>query len=462
MNFEISQALESKNKPRNMNARFILLLAGWAWLAADLEMNQSLGAPQTAAAPQAVDTNSPPPAPQAEPSPPPSAPPKKSVSEIEKLVMPIALHPDPLISILLPAAAYPLEIVQAARFVKDTNNIPKVDDQPWDDNVKAVAKVPELIAKMDADINWTMELGETFVAQPKDVMDTIQELRLKAKKAGTLQTSPQQIVTVTNIVVSQTNITEVVNVTKEVVQVQPANPQVVYVPTYPPTVYYPPPSYVYNPYAPLVTFGVGMAMGAIMANNCNWGYGHVDVDVDRNVNRNVNRNTDRNRTQNTTRANANGARSGSQQWQPNQSRMQQSGSKASGSNRESRGWGSSGGGTPSTGNLGSRPSTGNAGSRPSTGNAGARPSTGNAGQRPSTPSASQRPASSGGSARASTPSYSRPSTSGGGGGGGRSSGSAFSNSSSGSSTRASSSRGSSSRGGGGGGGRGGGGGGRRR
>jgi hypothetical protein len=77
--------------------------------------------------------------------------------------------------------------VQAARFVKDTNNIPKVDEQPWDENVKAVAKFPELIAKMDADLTWTMNLGQAFVDQPKELMDAIQDLRSKAQKAGNLK-----------------------------------------------------------------------------------------------------------------------------------------------------------------------------------------------------------------------------------------------------------------------------------
>src|SRR5262252_7229255 len=196
---------------------------------------------QTPPAAAASSTNAP--AAQANAAAPPSAPVKKSADELQKLVEPIALHPDPLIAMILPASAYPLEIVQAARFVKDTNNIPKLDDQPWDDNVKEVAKFPEMIAKMDADLNWTTALGEAFVDQPKEVMDAIQALRAKAQKAGNLKTSEQQIVTVTNIVVMQTNISEVTQVTKEIVQVAPANPQVVYVPTYPPAVYYPPPAY---------------------------------------------------------------------------------------------------------------------------------------------------------------------------------------------------------------------------
>src|SRR6187549_1418928 len=131
----------------------------------------------------------------ANPSPPPSAPAKKSAAELQKLAEPIALHPDPLIAMILPAAAYPLEVVQAARFVKDTNNVPKLETQPWDENVKAVAKFPELIAKMDQDLAWTISLGQAFVAQPKELMDAIQDLRSKAQKAGNLKTTSQQIVT---------------------------------------------------------------------------------------------------------------------------------------------------------------------------------------------------------------------------------------------------------------------------
>jgi hypothetical protein len=81
--------------------------------------------------------------------------------------MPIALHPDQLIAVILPASAYPLEIVQAARFVRDTNNVAKVDEQPWDENVKAVAKFPEMITKMDADLAWTIKLGRPSLTSLK-------------------------------------------------------------------------------------------------------------------------------------------------------------------------------------------------------------------------------------------------------------------------------------------------------
>src|SRR6185436_10992918 len=189
----------------------------------------------------------------ANPSPPPSSPAKKSAAELQKLVEPIALHPDPLIAMILPASAYPLEIVQAARFLKDTNNVSKVDEQAWDENVKGVAKFPQVIAKMDADLAWTIDLGQAFVNQPKELMDAIQELRSKAQKLGNLKTTEQQIVTVTNITVLQTNVTEVVNVTKEVIEIVPSNPSVIYVPSYAPAIYYP--WYPYYGYAaPFVSF----------------------------------------------------------------------------------------------------------------------------------------------------------------------------------------------------------------
>jgi len=418
-------------------------------------------------APPVYQAPTPTPAPAAAtPAPPPSAPPKRSAADLEKLVAPIALYPDPLIATVLMASVYPLEVVQAARFVANTNNLAQLDAQPWDDNVKSVARVPEAIKKMNDEISWTIELGEAFLAQDKDVMDAIQTMRGKAQKAGTLQTNPQQTVVVTNMVVEKTIEQQVVVVTNTVVQIQPSSPSVVYVPSYNPyTVYYPPPAYVYDPIAPLITFGAGMAMGAIIANNCNW-YGggcyHGDVDIDVNSNRNVNRNTNRN----TDRASARSTGSG-QKWQPDQNRLSKSGAPGvsnSARSNEARGWSGSNGARPSAGNAAARPSTGTSGARPSAGNTGARPNTGSAATRPSTGTPSgNRPAASPAANRPSpspSTSQSRPSSS--ASRPSSSSGSAFSGVSSGASARDSSSRGSSSRGGGGGGGRGGGGGGRRR
>ncbi|HXC99274.1 MAG TPA: DUF3300 domain-containing protein, partial [Verrucomicrobiae bacterium] len=215
--------------------------------------------------------------PDASPAPPPSAPPPRSAADLEKLAAPMALYPDPLIAIMLPAAAYPVEVVQAARFVADTNNLATLDDQPWDTNVIAVARFPSVIQKMSDDLGWTAELGRAFVNQPSELMDAIQSLRAKAQSAGTLQTTPQQVVVVTNAVVERTYETQVVYVTNTVVQIVPASPQVIYVPTYNPTIVYaPPPTYVYSPATPLIFFGVGIAAGVIIANNhCDWHYGGV-------------------------------------------------------------------------------------------------------------------------------------------------------------------------------------------
>jgi len=207
------------------------------------------------------------------PVPPPSAPAQRSAADLEKLVAPMALYPDPLVAVMLPAAAYPVEIVQAARFVANTNNLATLDDQPWDANVKAVARFPSVIQKMNDDLGWTAELGQAFVQQPSELMDAIQTLRAKAQSVGTLQTTPEQVVIVTNAIVERTYESQIVYVTNTVVQIVPANSQVIYVPVYNPVVVYaPPPTYV----SPLIVFGAGIACGVIIANrHCDWYYGGV-------------------------------------------------------------------------------------------------------------------------------------------------------------------------------------------
>ena len=165
----------------------------------------------------------------------PAAAPKLSQADLETLLGSIALYPDPLISIMLPAACYPLENVEASRFVADTNNIPKIDAQTWDTNSKTDAKLPPAPKKPNDDRTGTAKLGQTFLDQQKDVMDTIQQLRTKAQAAGTLKTSEQQVVIVTNMVTERTLETQVVVVTNTIIKIEPANPQVVYVPQYVPS-----------------------------------------------------------------------------------------------------------------------------------------------------------------------------------------------------------------------------------
>jgi hypothetical protein len=131
---------------------------------------------------------------------------------------------------------------------------------------------------MNNDLEWTMALGQAFVGQQKELMDTVQSLRARAQTAGTLKTTPQQIVVITNTIIETTVEQRVVFVTNTVVQIQPSNPQVIYVPTYPSTIYYytPPPVYVGPP--PAVTFAAGIAVGAIIADNhCDWHHGSVHV-----------------------------------------------------------------------------------------------------------------------------------------------------------------------------------------
>jgi Protein of unknown function (DUF3300) len=371
---------------------------------------------------------------------PPSAAPERTAADLEKLVAPIALYPDPLIATLLPASAYPLEIVQAARFVKDTNNVSKLDAQPWDDNVKAIAKFPDVINQMNDNIAWTSDLGDAFINQPKGVMDAIQTMRTKAHDSGALKTTPQQIVVVTNTVVTNMVSQQVVYVTNQVVQIQPAQPEVIYVPQYSPTVvyasyppypgyYYPPPAYYAG--AAVVSFGIGLTVGAIIGNNCDWGHGgcyhhsDVDVDIDRNVNRerNVNRNVNENRNVN--------ADNRGQKWQPDQNRLKNSGSTmSSAQSREARGYPSASAtprntsATPRAGQTGpsaaNRPASSPAANRPSSSPSANRPSSSPSANRSSSaPKASQGSAfSSGGGAQARQASA-RGAASRGGGGGGR-------------------------------------------
>lgn len=283
---------------------------------------------------------------------PPSAPAQPSEADLEKLVAPIALYPDPLLATLLPASAYPLDIVKAARFIKDTNNIPNIDSQPWDSNVKVLAHFPEVIEKMNDDIDWTSSLGEAFANDQKSVMNAIQVLRGKAQQVGSLKTTPQQIVTVTNTIVQQTVNQQVVVVTNTIVQILPASPQVIYVPVYNPAVVYvgPPPGAVAA--ASFISFGMGMAMGAIIANNCNWhsggvyvgphggvvwggGYHGGSINVNRNVNINVNNNNFNNNHPGNNNANHPGNIGGEQRWQPDANHH----TPTSNASPESRGWG---------------------------------------------------------------------------------------------------------------------------
>src|SRR6266850_3060221 len=184
--------------------------------------------------------------------------------QLDSLVAPIALYPDPLLAQTLAASTYPLELIQLQQWLpkhpglKDKALADAVAKQPWDPSIQAMAALPDVVKWLADDIQWTTDLGNAFLAQQGDVMDAVQRMRAKAQDTGNLKSSPQQKV--------ETQVIE----TKEVIVIQQADPQVVYVPSYNPTVVYGAPVYPYPPiyYPPAgyyaagaaISFGVGVAM----------------------------------------------------------------------------------------------------------------------------------------------------------------------------------------------------------
>src|SRR5262245_21415359 len=173
---------------------------------------------------------------QEEPAPPPLKP-----EELEALVAPIALYPDSLLAQMFMASTYPMEVVEAARWAKANPKVTgdalekAMQQQSWDASVKSLTAFPQVLTMMDEKLDWTQKLGDAFLAQQKDVMDAVQRLRAKAQAKGNLETNKEQKVVVQQDPTSQTT----------VIQIEPADPQVVYVPSYNPTTVYGgwPPSY---------------------------------------------------------------------------------------------------------------------------------------------------------------------------------------------------------------------------
>ena len=161
--------------------------------------------------------------------------------QLDSLVAPIALYPDPLLAQTLAASTYPLEIIQLQQFLaknpglKDKALADAVQKEPWDPSIQALAATPEVVKRLADDIQWATDLGNAFLAQEADVMAAVQRMRKSAVDKNVLKTTEQQVV--------QTKVIE----TKTVVVIEPANPQVVYVPTYSPVVVWGPPVYPYPP-----------------------------------------------------------------------------------------------------------------------------------------------------------------------------------------------------------------------
>jgi Protein of unknown function (DUF3300) len=222
--------------------------------------------------------------------------------ELDQIVAPIALHPDPLISQILMASTYPIEVVQAERWTKQNASLKgdavtaALEKQDWDPSVKSLVAFPAVLTMMSEKLDWTQKLGDAFLADQKKVLDTIQSLRAKAQASGNLKTTKEQTVIVE----------------EKIIKIEPASPEVIYVPTYNPTVVYgawPYPAYPpYSYYPPgyvassMMMFGAGMAMGAAFSGA--WGYGWGDCDynggsvkIDNSRNTNINNKIDRGKYQ---------------------------------------------------------------------------------------------------------------------------------------------------------------------
>lgn len=285
------ESTPSRSRPASRTRRGVLVVC--------CAIPQTLGegpalAQEQKASPPAAAQPSQPPAPQASPKPPGAAeleaPKKISAEQLESLVAPIALYPDALLAQTLVASTYPLEIIQLQQWLaknkdlKDKALADAVAKQPWDPSIQSMAAIPDVVKRLADDIQWTTDLGNAFLAQQSDVMDSVQRMRKKAKDKGALESNEQQKV--------ETKVVE----EKTVIVVESANPEVIYVPSYSPTVVYGPPVYPYPPiyYPPypagaaFVSFSFGVMIGAGFWGGsccgCGWGGNDIDINVNNNFN----------------------------------------------------------------------------------------------------------------------------------------------------------------------------------
>ncbi len=178
---------------------------------------------------------------------------RRSAAELEQLLAPIALYPDALIALILPASTASTDIVLAARQMRDSGiDRSQIEHRAWDESVKSLTYYPDLLKWMDENLPWTKQVGDAFAEQPVDVMQAIQRLRARARAAGTLVDTPQQQV-----------LTDL-----EVIRIVPAQSSAIYVPYYEPSYVFVdrPVSYI----RPFVTFGLGLPVGSWLAFECDW------------------------------------------------------------------------------------------------------------------------------------------------------------------------------------------------
>lgn len=188
----------------------------------------------------------------------PADQPVLSAAQLDNLVAPLALYPDPLLSQVLVACTYPLEVVEAQQWLERNKSLRSdqlmdaAKQQNWDASVQALVAFPDLLTWLNKDIRWTTDVGNAFLAQQPDVMSAVQRMRARAKDSGKLNTTPQQTVT-TETQGDQTAIS-----------IQPADPQVIYVPVYDPAYIWGPPLWGYYPPLYYPTYGFGFGYGIRM------------------------------------------------------------------------------------------------------------------------------------------------------------------------------------------------------
>ena len=212
------------------------------------------------------------------------------LEEIEQLVAPIALYPDSLVSQILMASTYPMEVVQADRWAKANKTLKgealtkALEAQSWDPSVKSLVNFPQVLAAMSEKLDVTLKLGDAFLAQQKDVLNAIQRLRARAQAQGNLKTTKEQRVIVEPPATPTTVVEQPAAQQTTVIRIEPTDPQVVYVPAYNPTVVYGAwpypayPPYTYYPYYPYGYVAAGaLAFTAGVALSAAWGYAWVDA-----------------------------------------------------------------------------------------------------------------------------------------------------------------------------------------
>jgi hypothetical protein len=183
-----------------------------------------------------------------------NASPTLPAEEIQQIVAPIALYPDVLIAQILPAATFPTDVVMAARWLRSKPDLAQLAQKPWDESVKALCHYPDVLYKMDEDLEWTNALGAAFLDQPADVMNAIQDARERARTDGLLETNEEQTVVDDD----------------DAIRIVPTQADVVYVPQYDPQIVYTDGDYVDYNAAPAISFGSGLALGSWLGMDCNW------------------------------------------------------------------------------------------------------------------------------------------------------------------------------------------------